>query len=114
MSQKRQGQISRIVIKGYKSIIESDIEFGNLNILIGSNGAGKSNFMSIFPLLQNIDFVSIILSPYLQNVGIITIPIICMTKRTPTKKYKGGVSRFGKISCVAKKEGRRFLRYFKR
>jgi hypothetical protein len=43
------------------------------------------------------DFVRIILSPYLQNIGIITTPIICMTKRTPTKKYKGGVSSFGKI-----------------
>jgi len=43
------------------------------------------------------DFVSIILSPYLQNMGIITVPIICMTKRTPTKKYKGGVSSFNKI-----------------
>ncbi|MCL2576794.1 MAG: DUF4276 family protein [Defluviitaleaceae bacterium] len=43
------------------------------------------------------DFVSIILSPYLQNIGVITIPIIFTTKRTPTKKYKGGVSSFSKI-----------------
>jgi hypothetical protein len=43
------------------------------------------------------DFVSIILSPYLQNVGVIVIPIICTTKRTPTKKYKGGVSSFAKV-----------------
>ena len=54
MSKKRQGQFTRIAIRGYKSIIESDIQLGNLNVLIGSNGAGKSNFMSIFPLLQNI------------------------------------------------------------
>ena len=43
------------------------------------------------------DFVSIVLSPYLKGVGIVTIPIICTTKRTPTRKYKGGVSSFGKI-----------------
>ena len=43
------------------------------------------------------DFVSIVLSPYLQNVGVIAVPIICMTKRTPTKKFKGGVSNFNKI-----------------
>ena len=43
------------------------------------------------------DFVSIILSPYLQNLGIVVIPIICTTKRTPTKKYKGGVSSFAKV-----------------
>ena len=43
------------------------------------------------------DFVSIVLSPYLQNAGFIVIPIICTTKRTPLKKYKGGVSSFTKI-----------------
>jgi len=43
------------------------------------------------------DFVNIILCPYLQNVGVIAIPIICTTKRTPTKKYKGGVTNFTKI-----------------
>jgi hypothetical protein len=43
------------------------------------------------------DFVSIILSPYLQNVGVVVIPIICTTKRTPTKKYKGGVTSFAKV-----------------
>ena len=43
------------------------------------------------------DFISIILGPYLQNVGVIAVPIICATKRTPTRKYKGGVSSFGKI-----------------
>jgi hypothetical protein len=42
-------------------------------------------------------FVSIILNPYLHNANICAIPIICATKRTPTKKYKGGVSNFGKI-----------------
>jgi len=43
------------------------------------------------------DFVNIILSPYLQNMDINTTSIICTTKRTLTKKYKGGVSSYGKI-----------------
>lgn len=43
------------------------------------------------------DFVSIVLNPYLQSLEIVAIPIICKTKRTPTKKHKGGVSSFGKI-----------------
>ena len=43
------------------------------------------------------DFVSIVLNPYLHNMGVIAIPIICTTKRTPAKKYKGGVSNFAKI-----------------
>lgn len=48
------GQLSRIKIAGYKSIKKCDIEFGKINVLIGSNGAGKSNFISAFSLLQNI------------------------------------------------------------
>ncbi len=48
------GQLSHIVIKGYKSIKECSLELGRINVLIGSNGAGKSNFISSFSLLQNI------------------------------------------------------------
>lgn len=47
-------QLSKIVLKGYKSFAKSEIELGRLNILIGSNGAGKSNFMSFFRLIQQI------------------------------------------------------------
>jgi len=54
MSEQRQGQLSRIVIKGFKSIKDCDLDLNNINVLIGSNGAGKSNFISVFELLQNI------------------------------------------------------------
>ena len=47
-------QLSRITIQGYKSIKKCDISFGKINVLIGSNGAGKSNFISAFSLLQSI------------------------------------------------------------
>jgi len=47
-------QLSRMIISGYKSIKKCDINFGKINVLIGSNGAGKSNFISAFSLLQNI------------------------------------------------------------
>lgn len=47
-------QLSRMTISGYKSIKACDITFGKINVLIGSNGAGKSNFVSAFSLLQNI------------------------------------------------------------
>ena len=47
-------QLSRVTISGYKSIKKCDIAFRKTNVLIGSNGAGKSNFISAFSLLQNI------------------------------------------------------------
>lgn len=46
-------QISRITIEGYKSIRQlRDFELRALTILIGANGAGKSNFVSFFTLLH--------------------------------------------------------------
>ena len=47
-------QISQIVLQGYKSIESCDIKLGMLNVLIGANGAGKSNFISFFRLISNI------------------------------------------------------------
>lgn len=48
------GQLSRIDISGYKSIKKCSVKLNKTNVLIGSNGAGKSNFISAFTLLQNI------------------------------------------------------------
>lgn len=61
-------QISRIKIENYKSIKLCDLELNRLNILIGSNGSGKSNFISFFSLLQNILNTS--LSVYVGQTGI--------------------------------------------
>ncbi len=46
--------LDRIEIKGFKSIRDMDLELGSLNILIGANGSGKTNFISAFELLNNI------------------------------------------------------------
>ncbi|MCD6009679.1 AAA family ATPase [Halomonas sp. IOP_31] len=45
-------QLSRIVLRGFKSIRECDLELRGLNVLIGPNGAGKSNFIGFFRLIQ--------------------------------------------------------------
>jgi len=41
-----------IEIEGYKSIKKAKIELRPLNILIGANGSGKSNFISFFEFLR--------------------------------------------------------------
>lgn len=46
--------IERMTIKGYKSIREMELDLRPLNILIGANGAGKSNFISIFKFLHEL------------------------------------------------------------
>ena len=47
-------QLSHIVIDGYKSIAKCDLLMGSLNVLIGANGAGKSNFISFFRLIATL------------------------------------------------------------
>jgi len=42
-------------------------------------------------------FINEILYPYFLNIGIYVFPIICSTKRSTNKKYKGGVASYEKI-----------------
>lgn len=44
--------LRRMVLKGFKSIKEMDLEMRPLNVLIGANGAGKSNLVSFFKMLN--------------------------------------------------------------
>ncbi len=46
--------LKRIRIKGFKSIAELDLSMDNINILIGANGAGKTNFISLFTFLNQL------------------------------------------------------------
>ena len=47
-------KIDRITIRGFKSIQELvDFPLRNLNVIVGANGAGKSNFVQLFRLVRN-------------------------------------------------------------
>lgn len=46
--------LDRIKVSGFKSIRSMDLELRSLNVLIGANGSGKSNFIAIFKLLNQI------------------------------------------------------------
>lgn len=50
----RQHALESIRINGFRSIQELDLPIGNLNILIGQNGAGKSNFIEVFRFLHEV------------------------------------------------------------
>lgn len=47
-------QLSKLILKGYKSIAECEVRLGSINVLIGANGAGKSNFIGFFKLIGRI------------------------------------------------------------
>jgi len=56
--------IEQVVIKNYKSIKDLELELNKINIFIGSNGVGKSNFISFFELVSNL---------YSQRLGSYTL-----------------------------------------
>ncbi|MDM8557240.1 AAA family ATPase [Candidatus Parabeggiatoa sp. HSG14] len=48
------GRLDQLQINGYKSIKYANLKLTALNILIGSNGAGKSNFINFFKFIKKI------------------------------------------------------------
>lgn len=48
--------IKSIAIEGFKSLEKVAIQLGNLNIFIGANGSGKSNFLEAIRILQGIGY----------------------------------------------------------
>ena len=45
-------KLTRLTASGFRSIREIDIDLGDLTVLIGANGSGKSNFVAFFDLLS--------------------------------------------------------------
>ena len=69
--------IQHIHVENFKSFSELDIDLSHFNVVIGSNAAGKSNFISIFKFLRDIARHGIVNaiamqggSEYLQNTRI--------------------------------------------
>jgi len=46
--------LRRVTIEGFKSIASADLTLGDLNLVIGANGSGKSNLMGVFRLLERV------------------------------------------------------------
>lgn len=47
------GRLRQVHIRNYKSIAEARVELGPLNVLVGSNGAGKSNFLDALAFVRD-------------------------------------------------------------
>ncbi|HEY4245128.1 MAG TPA: AAA family ATPase [Kofleriaceae bacterium] len=46
--------LEHISIDGYRSIKHADVELGQLNVVIGANGAGKSNLLGVLRLIADL------------------------------------------------------------
>lgn len=47
-------ELKTIVVKNFKSIEDQTLNLGRLNVLIGGNGSGKSNFIEVFRFLREL------------------------------------------------------------
>ncbi len=59
--------ITRIEIQGFKSIGSADVTLKPINVLLGGNGVGKSNFIAVFELIRQV--YSQNLQHYVQRKG---------------------------------------------
>ena len=46
--------LQKVKIEGFKSIESAELELGELNVVIGANGSGKSNLIGVFRLLERV------------------------------------------------------------
>src|SRR2546422_3199916 len=46
--------LHEIHVRGFKSIRDQKLQFNPLNVIIGANGAGKSNLVEVFRLLRRV------------------------------------------------------------
>src|SRR5437773_12433556 len=59
--------LRRVILNGFKSIKAMDLELRPLNVLIGANGAGKSNLVSFFKMLN--EMIAGRLQQYIGTTG---------------------------------------------
>lgn len=110
--------INRIHIENFKSFSEIDVDLTRFNVVIGSNAAGKSNFISIFKFLRDIarhgivnaiamqGGVEYIRNARIRNLRELTVKIMYDPGGTPdllNPDHENGV-RLGMRSCESSYE----------
>ncbi|MFZ2452494.1 MAG: AAA family ATPase [Methylovulum miyakonense] len=81
MSETQNTHLHAIKLRGFKSIKSLDLKMNPINILIGANGAGKSNFISLFTFLRNLSEGK--LQTYVERQGFANTFFHFGSKRTP-------------------------------
>ena len=74
-------RLKRIEIKGFRSIKDITLEFRPLNVLIGANGAGKSNLIAFFKLVN--ELMAGRLQQHIGSTGRATANLYFGPKTTP-------------------------------
>ena len=74
-------KLNSIAIRGYRSIKDATLELHPLNVLIGANGAGKSNLISFFKMMN--ELMAERLQPHIASTGHATANLYFGPKVTP-------------------------------
>ena len=72
--------IEHIEIRNFKSIKELDLNLKPINVLIGANGVGKSNFISFFKLLKNLQNDTL-------NTYVVSVHRVLKTKESANYRF---------------------------
>jgi predicted ATPase len=78
MTDNQSTHLERVAIKGFKSIKEMDLEMKPINIVIGANGSGKSNFISLFTFLRTLSEGK--LQPYIEKMALLMLFFILVLR----------------------------------
>ncbi len=81
--------IDRIVIKNFKSFRNVDLKLGRMNLFIGANASGKSNFLDALRFLQGI------------GLGMTISEILDGKPRTPIQEVWKGIRGGSRYACFA-------------
>jgi len=73
--------LKSVSVKGYRSIKDMNLQLEKLNVLIGANGAGKSNFVSLFKMMN--EMMAGRLQEYIAATGRATSTLHFGPKVTP-------------------------------
>ncbi|SPY35058.1 cobalt transporter ATP-binding subunit [Porphyromonas cangingivalis] len=85
---KEKTRLTKVTISGYKSIssdIELSIELGDINVLLGANGSGKSNIISFFKMLNFM--MSESFQSFVETAGTSQVFLNYGNKRRPIKGH---------------------------
>ena len=47
-------RLQRVTVRGFRSIKEMNLELRSINVCIGANGAGKSNLIAFFKMVNEL------------------------------------------------------------
>ena len=96
--------MDNIRIFGYKSFKKLSLQLRPINLLVGANGAGKSNFLSLFEMLGNVYEKR--LGAYVAQVGGVDKLLYQGRKVTERIKIDLGINKTDYVLSLMESDGR--------